>query len=291
MLVDVEIVAFEKIVGNIDIGPAVQIDIPHGDAEAEADDAAEDAGLRRNVHEAAVIIAEQLIATPGVPFVANIAVAQSSYGPKGVIEQVEVQIAVPVVVEKDAVRTEAAVGQSVRGRFFFKGSVALVDKQFVFLVVALDVAGVADVNIQPAVAIDVGHRHPGRPAPRSRYAGRFGHVLELQIAPIEVEPVGQAIGAEVDIGQAVVINVADGYAAAIVIVAVAKYIEVAVGGQLVDEVDAGFRGGESGILTAGSRSGRLRSSGVSAAYEDDRCGHSHESNKKISVQMHWSTWF
>jgi hypothetical protein len=62
LLVDVEVVAFVGVVGYVDIGPAVAVDIADGYAEAEADEAAVDACLPGDFGEVAVVIAIEVVA-------------------------------------------------------------------------------------------------------------------------------------------------------------------------------------------------------------------------------------
>src|SRR2546430_13210089 len=49
--VDVEIVALEEVVRDVDIGPSVTIDVAHHHAQTQADLASEDARRRAHVHE------------------------------------------------------------------------------------------------------------------------------------------------------------------------------------------------------------------------------------------------
>ena len=65
LLVDVEVIAFKKIVGHIDIRIAVIVDIPNGHAQAEADEAAVDICLFTDICELAVVIAQKPV-TPAL---------------------------------------------------------------------------------------------------------------------------------------------------------------------------------------------------------------------------------
>jgi hypothetical protein len=101
-------------------------------------------------------------------------------------------------------------------------------------------ARVADVDIEPAVAVDVGHDGAGAPHAILAEAGFCGDIFEVEAAFVEIEFVLTHVGGEEDIGESVVVDVADGYAAAIVEVAE----EEAVGEFAVDyfvvEIDAGI---------------------------------------------------
>jgi len=89
-----------------------------------------------------------------------------------------------------------------------------------------------------------------------------GDVFELEIPFIEVEFVLAHVGGEEDVGQAVVVDIADGYAAAIVEIAEEEAVLVFAVFDFVVEVDAGvclqFEEGEvvvSGLLFTGGEAG------------------------------------
>src|SRR6266480_5145215 len=71
-LVDVEIVALEEVVGHVDIGPSVTIDVAHHHAQTQADLASEDARRRADVHEVSGVVAIQLRAAERIPLVARV---------------------------------------------------------------------------------------------------------------------------------------------------------------------------------------------------------------------------
>ena len=84
-----------------------------------------------------------------------------------------------------------------------------------------------DVDVEVPVAIDVGHRDAGRPALYLSHTGPLRDVLEPEIALVAIEPVGTEIRREVQVRQAVAINVAGGHAPTVVVV------------QIIDDVDLG----------------------------------------------------
>ena len=74
VVVDVEVVALEEIVRDVDVGPAVAIHVAHHEPQAKRDLAAENAGLRAHVGEVPIpIVVEQLVAAERVANIPDIA--------------------------------------------------------------------------------------------------------------------------------------------------------------------------------------------------------------------------
>jgi hypothetical protein len=113
-------------------------------------------------------------------------VAKASDGAKAVVEQVTIKVAIQVVIKERSMRGQSAVVEAIGIGLFFEAQVPFVDEQFIFFVVALDVAGVAEINIQQAIAIYINHCHAGTPGFFSGSAGGGGDILEFPIAFIEV---------------------------------------------------------------------------------------------------------
>lgn len=87
--------------------------------------------------------------------------------------------------------------------------------------------------------VNIDHDDAGAPLLFGTEAGFFGDVFELEVALIEVEFVGAHVGGEEDIGQAIVIDVANGNAGAVIEVPVAEDVEVFVVGYGVLEFNTG----------------------------------------------------
>jgi len=102
---------------------------------------------------------------------------------------------------------------------------ALVDVEFVMALQALDAVDDGDVDVESAVPVYVSHRDAGRPVGRSGHSGGLGHVLELEVALIEVELVRALIGRKIEIRETVAIEVAYCHAPSVVVVEVVEDVE------------------------------------------------------------------
>ena len=95
-----------------------------------------------------------------------------------------------------------------------------------------------DVDVEVAVAVDVDHRDAGGPPigpdPRAR-----GHVLEPHVALVEVQATRDHVAGEVQVGEPVVVDVADGDAGAVVDVGVGLNVEGVARRDGVRERDSG----------------------------------------------------
>ncbi len=250
-LVDVEVVAFEEVVRDVDVGPAVAIDVAHDHAEAEPDLAPKDAGVCAHVHEVPAIVAVQLGSAERIALVALVAEAEARDGLGRVADQEQVQIAVAIVVEERGLDRVAGVGDAVGGGpLDERGDPVrvqpLVDVELVGAALPGDFPGVADVDVQPAVAVDVGDGDAGRPGPGVRDAGCGRDVPEVEAAEVQVESGAALVGREHHLRQAVARQVTERDAAAVVVVAVGEDVELAALGEAVLEHDAGLAGGEAG---------------------------------------------
>src|SRR5690606_332318 len=153
--------------------------------------------------------------------------------------------------------------QSVFGSTFREGSVAVVDKQFVLAILTLEVAGVAYIDVDPSIAIDVGHGDAGAPVLGSCHASGFGNVFEAEIALVEKEPIGPHVSGKEYVVEAVVVDVADAYPTPVVVISEGEDIEVLLIFDAVDEVDTGLlrweaSEGVAGIVVVRGRATRTR---------------------------------
>ena len=101
-------------------------------------------------------------------------------------------------------------------RFLWKSQVAIIDEQFIAALLSFQVTRFAYIDIEVTIAIDIGHCNPGWPYIPGSKTGFFGNILKLEIAFVEIKSIGGLAAAKKDIGQSVVIDIADGHAAAVV---------------------------------------------------------------------------
>jgi hypothetical protein len=81
------------------------------------------------------------------------------------------------------------------------------------------VPGVADIDIEPSIVIDIYEHDAGAPHAVLAEAGLVGDVFEVKVAFVEIELIRSHVGSEEDVGEAVVVDIPDGDAAAVVEVA------------------------------------------------------------------------
>src|SRR5205823_14331989 len=138
-----------------------------------------------------------------------------------------------------------------------EGAVSVVDVEHVVPMHRENVHG-GDVDIDVAVAIHVGHGDAGLPAVGIGHAGPLGDVLEPIIPLVQVQPVGSDVGGEVEVRQAVVVDVAHRHSTTVVEVHVGENVERRVVGQPVDERHTGALRGQrlEELRLAGATAGR-----------------------------------
>ena len=98
-----------------------------------------------------------------------------------------------------------------------------------------------DVDVEAPVAVDVGHRDAAFPSHRIRDAGAGGDVFEPEVAEVAIEVVRAQVRGEVEIDEAVAIDVARRHAAAIVEVQIVDDVHRGVFGEHVGECDSSSR--------------------------------------------------
>jgi hypothetical protein len=100
-------------------------------------------------------------------------------------------------------------------------------------------SGVANIDVEPAVIIDVDECNAGAPHAILFQAGLCCDVFELEVAFVQIEFVIAHIGSEQYVGESIIIEIADGYAAAVVKVAEKKTIFRLVVDDAIVKIDAG----------------------------------------------------
>ena len=240
-VIDVEVVVALEIVGDVEIGAAVAVEVAGDDAEPVTVDAVVQAGGVGHIGEVIPVVAEQPVAgaRPAIPGLR--ALFDAALGMRGVVEQVHVEVAVTIVIEEQRLGGVTDVLEAVLFGAIGERSVAVVDVEHVSSVLAA-VVDAGDVDVDLAVAVDVGHGDAGLPSNCISDAGFVGDVLERVAALVSIELVGAKVGGEVQIGEAIAVDITDGDAGAVVVVEVVEDVEVRFFRQRIGEGDAGLVG-------------------------------------------------
>jgi hypothetical protein len=115
----------------------------------------------------------------------------------------------------------------------------VIDVKLVPAVAVTHVTGIADVDIEPAVIVDIDENRAGTPHAILLEPRFGGDVFELEITFIEIEFIGAHVGRKEDVGETIVIDIADGDPAAVIEVPEKEAIVEALIDDLVIEVNAG----------------------------------------------------
>jgi hypothetical protein len=102
----------------------------------------------------------------------------------------------------------------------------------------------ANIDIRPAVIIDIAYCHTLTPLSCSAYAGFVRDIFELKITFIEVQPVGDAVAGKIDIGATVAVEVADTHTTAVIEVGHVHGINGVVFDDTIVEIDTGMGRGD-----------------------------------------------
>ena len=243
-IVDIHDIVGHDIVGDVDVGSAVSVQIGNGNAEPIAG-LPQDARLSADIGERtiAVVAVELVVAVGGhaahTDGHARHLPAREISG--RVVEQKEVEAPVPVVVQESRVRAEAGVGNAVLRSRFREGAITVVDEQQIRPIRRLGPlgAGHGNVNIQIPVAVDVHHGHAGDPSLGGDACG-LGDVLKSHVPLVQVQSTRDHVAGKEDVRQSVVIDVTHSDPGAVVHIDVSQHIECVTGGDGVGEGDAGL---------------------------------------------------
>ena len=225
-LVEVEVVTFEEIIGYVDVGIIVPIDVTERHPESKTDQATVAARRFADVDKFTPIVAEQFIPSPLEKVFAGpvpsaqfplVAVIEGIDGDKAIVEQVNVEVAIEVKIRPAA---NGAVALQVKGieeaGHIGEGFVAIVVEQEVPLggvggAVAArgNVLGQVEVDVAIVVVIAPASGHGAR-GQGDFQATAAGDVGKGRTPVVAEENVLFGIG-QVNIGPAVVVEVCDGY--------------------------------------------------------------------------------
>jgi hypothetical protein len=167
-----------------------------------------------------------------------VGVVQGIHRDGTVVDDEAVQVAIAIVIKERSLRGIAIVIQPVFFCSFCKSKVVVIDEKLVppqFRV--KHIAGITDINIQPAVVVDINQYNTGTPLFFCRKTGSFRNIFKLKIPFVEVELVASLVGSKKNIRQPVIVEVADGNTAAIIKIPVIEHIETAVLREFVLEMN------------------------------------------------------
>ena len=140
-----------------------------------------------------------------------------------------------VVIKKDADGAVAGVGDAVLFSGFFEDRDAVAVGAFVDIEqVCPEVRVITErrgyIEIGKSVSVDVDDGGARAPVTGTAYSSAVGDVFEAEMAPVEIELAGDHIAGEEDVGESVIIEVADANSTAIVDVGVIENIQTIVFG-------------------------------------------------------------
>src|SRR5439155_3606109 len=93
---------------------------------------------------------------------------------------------------------------------------------------------VADVDVEPSIAVHIGEGHPGGPS-LALQAGRFGDIAKPELPLVQVQSGAALIRRQHDLRQAVTREVADRRPAPVIIVAIGEDVQLAAVGETILE--------------------------------------------------------
>ena len=162
--IHVQIIVLDIVVGNIQIGPAVPVHVARNGAKPETQRIPDNARRFARVRKAPAVVPVQFVACKRVARSPHILHVETAQAPDRMIQEVHIQVAVPVVIEEDGVVRIRRIVQAVLSRPFGKRPVPVVDVQGVPATTLADPARFAHIYIQMAVPVRVRHDDAGRPA-------------------------------------------------------------------------------------------------------------------------------
>ena len=163
-VVHVQVIILDKVVGNVEIRPGVPVHIANDHTESEAKGVADDARRFAHVRKRSAVVPVQFVADQGVASTPHIVYIEAGQTPDRMIQQIYIQVAIPVVIEQGRVGRVGRIVETVFRRSFGKRPVPVVDVQGVPAGIRAHPARFAHIDVQMSIPIDIRHRHAGRPA-------------------------------------------------------------------------------------------------------------------------------
>ena len=200
-VVDPRQVIRQEVVGHVDVGPAIAVQVRDGQAEAVS--LGQNAGPSRHVGERAVaVVAVQPIRARRLPVADLGSDPVAVVGLERVLEKVEIEVSVPVVVEERGVSVVAGIGDAKPPCLFHQPGRpvlvrALVDEQEVATPRRVGAAH-GEIEIRQPVLIDVHHGDAADPHVGPD-AGGLADFLEAKMSPVQVQTARDHVAGEVDV--------------------------------------------------------------------------------------------
>ncbi len=123
--------------------------------------------------------------------------------------------------------------------FFFGSRNAVIDIQLALRSYTIYVAGTTNINIEPAIVIDIYHYNSGTPILLVNKSRLLRNIFKLPITFVFIKLVGAHIGRKKNICESIIIDITNGYASAVIKIAVGKNIEVFCICYIIGKVNAG----------------------------------------------------
>ena len=98
----------------------------------------------------------------------------------------------------------------------------------------------ADIDIQEAVAVDIGDADAGAPGAVAGDVRLPGDILEFKVPFVKEQFIGTGITRKENIIEAVIVKICDAYAGSVIEVFIAHDVEAVVLFDLIQEIDAGL---------------------------------------------------
>jgi hypothetical protein len=251
----------EEVVRHVDVRPAVAVQVADRNAQPEADLAPEDPRRFAHVHEAPVIISVEPVAARRIANLAGVLDPHAVRWTEGVVDHIQIQIAVAIVVEERRMRRIALIRYAEGGGRLleFRDAPriqALVDVELVRPPLSFHIPGIRDIDVEPAIRVEIHKgdaRGPGSPPFDPCLSG---HVSESEAAVVQKESVLPQVRGQQQLGKTVAGEVPQRHAASVVEVAVREDVEVGAVDDPILESNASITGGEQGEEPVSGR-GRL----------------------------------
>ena len=132
------------------------------------------------------------------------------------VDDVQIQVAVEIKIEKISTLAGAEVGQSVRRGAFGERAIFIIDKKEVDSVGRWFQPGTAYVEVWKSIRVDVCHGDAGLQSGGCGHAGFGCDVLESEAASIPIEAAFALAGREVEVLQPVQVKIQYPYPAAVI---------------------------------------------------------------------------